>query len=256
MSKYIPAITDSIQSRMSLKKWKTEVKPLVVNQYEEITLSTRQEQLLLSAVTGDKQSISDMQQLFKGLKLSKQSKWRGYTFVYLVFRSARNHNLLLSMHDIRRAYEDIFKARCHTDYPIVVANYENYHVVRSEDTVPFVFKTEKEESTQAALNVAEMLQGLAKSNRTTETVPYNQTVLDSAEVTLEELEATNKELERADMEFVFQYAHNKNILKELMAALKTSTPDQDLQRSVDIFSEKSMMYDFFSFMRSKGISIA
>ena len=40
MSKYIPAITDSIQSRMPLAKWTQEVKPLVVNQYEEITLSS------------------------------------------------------------------------------------------------------------------------------------------------------------------------------------------------------------------------
>ena len=257
MSKYIPAVTDSIQSRMPLRKWTTEVKPLVESRYEEITLSSRQEQLLLSAVTGDKESISDATQLFKGLKMSKQAKWRGYTFVYLVFRSAQKHNFLLSMHDIRRAYEDIFKARCHTDYPIVIANYESYYVVRSEDTVPYVFKTEKEENTQAALNVAEMLEGLSKSNRKEKPQKkYNQTILEASEQTLEELESNNKVLERADMEFVFQYAHDKKLLKELMDALQNSTPEQDLQRSVDVFSQKAMMYDFFTFMRSKGISIA
>lgn len=261
MSKYIPAISPSVQNRMPLSKWKKEVKPFVVDQYEEITLSSRQEQLLLSAVTGDKESITAMKQLFKGLKLYKQSKWRGYTFVYLVYRAAQNQNHLLSMNDIRRAYQDIFSARCHTDYPIVIANYEAFYVVPTEESQTFsVTLEEEEEMPKAAINVAQMLQDLSKSNRKPKPVTYNQTALfkteEAKEQTLEELEETNKELEKVDMEFVFQYAHDKNLLRELMDALQSSTPEQDLQRSVDVFSQKSMMYDFFSFMRSKGISIA
>lgn len=263
MSKYIPALSPSVQTRMPLSKWKSEVKPFVVDQYEEITLSSRQEQLLLSAVTGDKESIAAMKQLFKGLKLYKQSKWRGYTFVYLVYRAAQNQNHLLSMADIRRAYNDIFSARCHTDYPIVIANYEAFYVVPTEDSQTFSVTLEEEEMPKAAINVAQMLQDLSKSNRKPKPVTYNQTalfntedVVEAKEQTLEELETTNKELEKVDMEFVFQYAHDKNLLRELMDALQTSTPDEDLQRSVDVFSQKSMMYDFFSFMRSKGISIA
>lgn len=262
MSKYIPAVTDSVQSRMPINKWRKEVKPQVQEFYEDISLSTRQEQMLLLAVSGDKDSIKSIRQLFKGMKLYKQSKWRGYTFVYLVYSSARKYKHLFSTKEVQKAYKNIFNARCHSDYPVVVANYENFYVVPSEEISPFVVSEVKETDRSHVENVVEMLQGMTKSNRTQKTVQYNRTPLEEMfqspknEQTLEELDANNKELLKTDMEFVFQYANDKNLLKELMADLLTSTPEQDLQRSVDLFSQKSMMYDFFTFMRSKGISIA
>ena len=111
------------------------------------------------------------------------------------------------------------------------------------------------ETVNRANVVADMLLAVSKSNRQVRKntpTKYSETAIQ----TLEELDATNKELEQNDMEYVFQYANTHGLLKELMETLANSTPESDLQRSVDLFADNSTLYGFFSFMRSKGISIA
>lgn len=245
MSKYIPSISPLTESKLPHTKWVAEVLPFLTESEEEICFSKKQEQVLLSAVTGDKDNLPQAQSLFKGLGLNK--KYRGYLFSYLTLKASKTLGHLVSIRDIMLAYKAICGNACHPDYPLLVANYGGFYVMPTNASTVYEANITSlaEDHVQ---NVTDLLMSVTKSKRKS----YDTSNLQ----TLEELEVANKTLEKKDMEFVFQFAHNNDLLRELMTELQDSTPDVDLQRSVDLFAQNSMMYDFFSFMREKGISIA
>ena len=252
MSKYIPSITPTTESKMPHTKYISTVNAFITDAHDEISFSDHQEQIILSAVSGDKENIIRAKKLFQGLNLEK--KFRGYLFSYICLEASKTHKHLVTLRQIKNAYKQIFGNSCHPDYPLLVANYGGYYVSPTGEGQPYDVQVTVETVNRANV-VADMLLAVSKSNRKVQKntpTKYSETAIQ----TLEELEATNKELEQNDMEYVFQYANTNGLLKELMETLANSTPESDLQRSVDLFAENSTLYGFFSFMRSKGISIA
>ena len=252
MSKYIPSITPLTESKMPLPKYLSTVNAFITETHDEISFSEHQEQIILSAVSGDKENIIRAKKLFQGLKLEK--KFRGYLFSYICLEASKSHKHLVTLRQIKNTYKQIFGNACHPDYPLLVANYGGYYVSPTGEGQPFDVDVTVETVNRANV-VADMLLAVSKTNRQVRKntpTKYSETALQ----TLEELEASNKKLEQNDMEYVFQYANTHGLLKELMETLANSTPDSDLQRSVDLFAENATLYGFFSFMRSKGISIA
>ena len=252
MSKYIPSITPLTESKMPLVKYTSTVNAFITTSQADICFSDHQEQIILSAVSGDKENTIRAKKLFQGLGLEK--KFRGYLFSYLVLEASKKHNHLVTLRQIKNAYKQIFGNACHPDYPLLVANYGGYYVCPTGEGQPYDVQVTVETVNRANV-VADMLLAVSKSNRKVKANTPTKYSEDTIQ-TLEELEATNKELEQNDMEYVFQYANTHGLLKELMETLANSTPDSDLQRSVDLFADNSTLYGFFSFMRSKGISIA
>lgn len=248
MSKYIPSITPLTESKMPLVKYTSTVNAFITASQADICFSDHQEQIILSAVSGDKENTIRAKKLFLGLGLEK--KFRGYLFSFLCLEASKKHNHLVTLRQIKNTYKEIFGNACHPDYPLLVANYGGYYVCPTGEGQPYEVQVNVETVNRANV-VADMLLAVSKSNRKP-TPKYNEEALQ----TLDELEASNKELEQNDMEYVFQYANTHGLLKDLMEALESSTPDSDFQRSVDLFADNSTLYGFFSFMRSKGISIA
>ena len=248
MSKpYIPAISPKTAERLPHAKWLGEVLPFCKKASEEISFSKKQQQIILSAVTGDASQMDSVKNLFKGLKLAK--RYRAYLFSYLVLEASKNLNHYPSARDIMEAYKSIFNNVCRADYPILVSNYGGFKMMPNFESTVYVPTKEETLSKTHVQNVTDILWSVSKSNRTP---VYNTQNLQ----TLEELDETNKALEKSGMEYVFQFANTHNVLMELMKTLQDSTPEDDLQRSVSLFANHEMMYEFFTFMRSKGIAIA
>ena len=253
---YIPSITPITEKRLPHKKWKTQIYPSITKAFEGISFPLHVQQTLLAVISGSEDpSRNDIDLLkiyFKKLNLDR--KFRGYLFSFMCFTAAKNANHLVTIRDLMACYKGVFGSLCHSDYPNIVANYLSFYVLPTDEAIqysPAVCTTEIR-----GIKVADMLLSVSKSKR--KVAMYNKEPLFVAtpEQTLAELDESNRELEKTDMEWVFQFAQTNGLFSVLIKELQTSTPDLDLQRSVDLFIANAMVYEFFTFMRSKGIAIA
>lgn len=234
MNKFIPALTEVESRQCSPDRWKSEYFPQVKQAYKKITLTDEEKDLLLECVTGELSRLEMCQTVFNDIKALQPRFLRGYKFAYLVLQTAIEKNVLLDQRGIQVVYKALFEGKMHQCYTKIVANYCDIYMVRDADKYTPVVKEDHTE------NIINLLQQVSKSKRTnTESVSYNK----------EALTVSN-------MEFVFQYANEKSLLEDLMVVLQDSTPEEDFTRSVKMFSDKSMMYDFYQFMRSNGVALS
>ena len=231
---FIPALTEGESQQCPPDRWKSEYSPQVKQAYKKITLTDDEKDIFLECLTGNTTRLSLCQTIFNDIQVLQPRFLRGYKFAYLALQTGLQKNTLLDMKGIHALYKTLYESKMHQCYTKIVANYCGFYMVRNaENYAP----TPKEDHTE---NIINLLQQVSKSKRTnTESVAYNQAALTVS-----------------SMEAVFQYAKDKNLLNDLMVALQDSTPEEDFNRSVKVFSDKSMMYDFYQFMRSKGINLS